>query len=79
MNCLNPEPVTTGSGAHYVALFTSKAAAQAHRKALSAERRAGYIAHDVRHRVTRRVIKVDGASVVLWAVTERATEGSDNA
>jgi len=72
MNCLNPDPI--GNGAHYVALFTARSAAQAHRKALSAERRAGYIAADVRHRMTRRVLKVDGASVVLWAVTERATD-----
>ena len=71
-----PEPNNNmGPGAHYVCIFDNKREAQEHRKALTAERRAGHLA-DVRHRVTARKIKVEGAVVTVWVVTERRLQGA---
>jgi hypothetical protein len=71
-NMLNPEPHNSlGPGAHFVCIFTDKYEAAAYRKHLSKERRQGAINSGVRHKVTERRIKVDGAVVTVYCVTER--------
>ena len=72
MDMLNPEPHNDlGPGAHFVCIFTDKDRARDYRKLLSKERRQGAINSGVRHKVTERRIKVDGAVVTVYCVTER--------
>lgn len=73
---IQPEPNNTiGAGAHYVCIFDNKREAQEHRKALTTEKRVGHLA-GVHHRVTARKIKVEGAVVTVWVVTERRLQGA---
>ena len=73
-NSINPEPSPSRYGAHFVRVFGTKDEALAYRKHLSKERRQGAISSGVRHKTTARRIKVDGAVVTVYCVTERRTE-----
>ena len=70
-NSICPEPSPSRYGAHFVCIFDTKDEALAYRKLLSKERRQGAINKLDRHKVTERRIKVDGAVVTVYCVTER--------
>ena len=76
-NNISPEPSPSRYGAHFVCIFETKDEALAYRKLLSKERRQGAkwrpetYWSGVRHKTTARRIKVDGAVVTVYCVTER--------